>query len=346
MNRVIFFTALCFFIVACAGGDVVRVTTVHEGGLDYLQDTERAEIARIKEEAQKRKGINTELNHVIKKSPNISAHEYLQTKGNHENSEDLDYKVGGYDVLNIKVYEEPDLSRNAVRISADGYITFPLIGRVKVADNTTAEIENIIAARLAEGSFLLNPHVSVFVREYLSKKVLILGAVEKPGSYQLKASERVLDIISRAEGVDFAEGGNKITILRTETVGENKGEKIAIDINLRKLLNGEDPLSNLQIYNKDIIYIPKADKMFIIGEVKNPGDYVIKDRDITIVEAIGMAGGFTRIAARNRTKIIRVEDGVEKIIHVKVDEITDEGKKAEDIVLKPNDIIIVPESFW
>lgn len=345
MIRVILFTLFCFLIGACGGGEVVRVTTVHDGDLSYLQDTERAEIARIKE-AQKGKGISSELNHVIKKVPNISAHEYLQTRGNLEGSETLDYKVGGYDVLSIEVYEEPDLSRDAVRVSADGHITFPLIGRVRVADKTTAEVENIIANLLAEGQFLVNPHVSVFVKEYLSKKVLILGAVERPGSYELRALERVLDVLSKAGGVDFAEGGNKITILRTETAGGTKDEKIAIDINLRRLLDGEDPLSNLQVSDKDILYIPKADKVFIIGEVKNPGDYLIKDRDITIVEAVGMAGGFTRIAARNRTKIIRVEDGVEKIIHVKIDEITREGKKTGDIVLRPNDIIVVPESFF
>jgi polysaccharide export outer membrane protein len=331
--------------VACGGGEVVRVTTVHEGDLSYLRDTERAEVARIKE-AQKGKGISSELNHVIKKASNISAHEYIQTMGNLQSSDTLDYNVGGYDVLSINVYEEPSLSLDAVRVSADGYITFPLIGRVKVAYKTTAEVENIIANLLAEGQFLVNPHVSVFVKEYLSKKVLILGAVERPGSYELRASEKVLDVISKAGGVDFAEGGNKITILRTETAGGTKDEKTAIDINLRRLLDGEDPLSNLQVCDKDILYIPKAGKVFIIGEVKNPGDYIIKDRDITIVEAVGMAGGFTRIAARNRTKIIRVEDGVEKIIHVKIDQITGEGKKTGDIVLKPNDIIIVPESFF
>lgn len=344
MIRVILFTLCCSLLSAC-GGQVVRVTTVHEGVRGYLHDSEQAEIARIKE-AQEGKGMTPELRHLISKAARISACEYLRANANLENPEALDYKVGGYDVLSITVYEEPDLSRNAVRVSADGNITFPLIGRVKVADHTTAEIENIITSKLSNGQFLVNPHVSVFVDEYLSKKVLILGAVKTPGSYQLRASERVLDIISRAGGVDFAEGGNDITILRTMTSDDRMEKKIAIDIHLRKLLNGEAPLSNIQVIDKDIIYIPKADKVFIIGEVKSPGDYVIKDRDLTIVEAIGMAGGFTKIAARNRTKIIRVEDDVEKIIQVNVDEITSEGRKADDIVLNPNDIIIVPESFF
>ena len=68
--------------------------------------------------------------------------------------------------------------------------------------------------------------------------------------------------------------------------------------------------------------------------------------ELTLVEAIGMAGGFTRIASRNSTRIIRIEDGVEKVIHVKVDEITDSGRKVQDVVIKPEDIIVVPESFF
>jgi polysaccharide export outer membrane protein len=105
-------------------------------------------------------------------------------------------------------------------------------------------------------------------------------------------------------------------------------------------------VSNLLLKNKDIINIPKADKIFVIGQVNEPGDYILKDRDIGIVEAIGMAGGFTRIAAANRVHIIRTEDGVDKKYTVNVDMITEEGKKGEDIVLKPNDVIVVPESYF
>jgi len=68
--------------------------------------------------------------------------------------------------------------------------------------------------------------------------------------------------------------------------------------------------------------------------------------EITLVEAIGMAGGFTPIASRNSTRIIRVEDGVEKIIEVRVDAIIDAGKKIHDVIIKPDDIIVVPESFF
>ncbi len=98
--------------------------------------------------------------------------------------------------------------------------------------------------------------------------------------------------------------------------------------------------------DKDLLYIPTAEHIYIIGQVKSPGSYTIPEGEITLVGAIGMAGGFTRIAARNKTRIIRLEDGVEKIIEVKVDAITEAGKKIQDVQIKPGDIIVVPESFF
>ncbi|MDP3284786.1 MAG: SLBB domain-containing protein, partial [Desulfobacterales bacterium] len=104
--------------------------------------------------------------------------------------------------------------------------------------------------------------------------------------------------------------------------------------------------SNIFLSDKDILFIPTAENFYIIGQVKNPGSYPLIDREISLVEGIGIAGGFTNIAARNRTRIVRVENGVEKIIEVKVDAITNAGKKIHDVIIQPNDIIIVPESFF
>jgi polysaccharide export outer membrane protein len=100
------------------------------------------------------------------------------------------------------------------------------------------------------------------------------------------------------------------------------------------------------LVDRDVLYVPTAEYFYIIGQVRKPGSYAIPDREITLVEAIGMAGGFTRIASRNKTRIIRVEEGIEKIIQVKVDAIIKAGKKIQDVVIQPNDVIVVPESFF
>jgi polysaccharide export outer membrane protein len=272
--------------------------------------------------------------------------EYLRLHAADKINEAVDYRVGGLDVVDITVYEEADLSRKAVRISADGYISFPLIGRLKVEGLTTSEVESLIARSLADGQYLREAHVSVVVTEYKSKQFMVLGSVKTPGTYPLTAKERVLDAVSRAGGIDFEKGGNRGMIIRTEHAGTPREQKLVIRIDLPGLLKGGDPVSNLLLADKDHLYIPAAEPFFIIGQVVKPGAYSYKDKEITIVEAIIMAGGFTRIASRNRTRIVRMEDGVEKIIEVRVDQITDSGKKAQDIIIKPGDVIVIPESIF
>ena len=136
-----------------------------------------------------------------------------------------DYRVGGLDVLDITVYEEPDLSRKAVRISTDGYISFPLVGRLKVDNLTISQVEKLIEKTLADGQYLRDAHVSVIVVEYKSRQFMVLGSVKTPGTYPLMAQERVLDAISRAGGIDFEKGGNRGMIIRTENAGTPSGTK-------------------------------------------------------------------------------------------------------------------------
>jgi len=348
--------ALTFLTAACAavGGEVVRVSTsVQKGHLDGLKEEERAKLEEIKK-ARTGQGIDASLSHVIEETPHFSVSEYLAKYPDASGQARKNYKVGGYDVLNIIVYEEEELSKEAMRVSADGYISFPFIGRLEIDNLTTSEIEKLISRKLAEGQYLLDAHVSVMVIEFNSKGFMVLGAVEKPGSYSFKARERVLDAISRAEGIRRTMGtygerpgaGKSGMIIRTENPDTPQEQKIIINLDLQGLLKGSDQISNIYLVDKDVVFIPRAEHFFIIGEVGRPGSYNLTDREITLVEAISMAGGFTPVAARNRTRIIRVEDGVEKIIVVKVDAITDAGKKIQDVIIRPNDVIVVPESFF
>lgn len=336
-----------FFLNACVtpSGDVVKVTAVKENPLSGLKEVDRAKLEVIRK-ARKVGKIDDSLSSVLEETRHYSVTEYLLSHPEAAGQAAKDYKVGGYDVLNITVYEEKDLSREAVRVSADGYISFPLIARLKVDNLTTSEIERLISNRLAEGQYLLDAHVSVMVTDYKSKRFLVLGSVKNPASYSLQAQERVLDAISKAGGIDTDNAGKRGMIVRTENPDTPQERKIVINLDLQGLLKGKDQVSNIFINDKDVLFIPTAEHFYIIGEIKNPGSFPLTDREITLVEAISMAGGFTPIASRNRTRIIRVEDGVEKIIEVKVDAITDAGNKIQDVIIQPNDVIVVPESFF
>ena len=344
--RIIIAFCVLFAVTAC-GGEVVRVTTVENGPLKDLKEADLAKLEEIKK-AKESQDIDPGLTNVLGATRHFCVSEYLAKHPEIRGvaGGDYDYTVGGYDVLNIVVYEEQDLCREAVRVSGDGYISFPLIGRIKVANLTTSEIEKLISIKLAQEQYLLDAHVSVLVSAYNSKRILALGALENPGGYSLQARERVLDAVSRAGGVDLDQAGKKGMIIRTENPGEAGERKIVIDIDLQGLLKGRDQISNIYLMDKDVLFIPTAEYFYIIGQIKRPGSYPLIDREISLVEAISTAGGFTSIAARNQTRIIRVEDGVEKIIEVKVDAITDAGKKIQDVIIQPDDVIVVPESFF
>ncbi len=334
----VFFIIVC--VCGCAGKDVVQVTTVSD---DNLGEKEIAQIAEIKEAEEQEDVV---LENVTKDTTSYTVDEYLDSYPGAGNENSADFSVGGYDILDITVYEEPDLTLEKVRVSADGYISFPLIGRLDVDNLTTSQIENLISRELAENEIMLNAHVSVFVREYKSKQFKVMGSVKQPGSYSLKARERILDALSKTGGIDSEQAGKEAMLIRTHNPGTDKEEKIVIRIGLTKLLKGGDQVSNLLLADKDSLYIPKAESFYIMGQVVKPGSYPYLAKEITLVEAISKAGGFTPVASRNRTRIVRVEDGVNKIIQVKVDAITGAGKKGQDVLIRPGDIIVIPESFF
>jgi len=331
------------FMYGCnTSGEVVQVTRVSEGDLKGIGEENMARLGQIME-ARKKDQPSDGIDQVLEKTPHYTLDQYLKLNPEANNPDAQDYRVGGYDVIDINVYEEADLSRKDVRISADGYISFPLVGRLKVEGLNTSEIEKLISAKLAEGQYLLDAHVSVTVMDYNSKQFMVMGAVKEPGSYPLKATERVLDAISRAGGIVFDNVGKHVMIIRTSDLNAGNEKKAVVRMDVDGLLKGG---AQFLLQDKDLVYVPKAEHFYIIGQVTTPGSYLYQQENITLVEAISMAGGFTPIASRNKTRIVRVEDGVEKIIQVQVDAITKSGKKAQDVKILPGDVIVVPESFF
>jgi polysaccharide export outer membrane protein len=349
VTRLIAAAFLVAFILACGfGGPVVKITEIEKDAYDGLKKDDLEKVKEIKKSLTEKDRPEVRLSTILKKTPSFTVSEYLKKYPNANDMLALDYKVGGYDVLSITVYEEKDMSRESVRVSADGFISYPLIGRLHVADLTTSDIEKLISRKLAEGQYLTEAHVSVMVTKYESRKFSVLGAVKTPGNYPLQAREKVLDALSKGGGVEDKERGEvrEAVIIRTLNHGRASETKLVINIDLQGLLKGTDQTANLYMADNDLLYIPKADFFYIIGEVKNPGNYAFNKKNVSIVEAISMAGGFTKLAARGKTRIVRVENDVEKIYNVNVDAITQGGKMIQAVLVMPNDLIVVPESFF
>ncbi|SHI12751.1 polysaccharide biosynthesis/export family protein [Desulfofustis glycolicus] len=239
-----------------------------------------------------------------------------------------DYLVGPGDVLDITVYDNDDL-KTKVRVGTDGTIIMPLLGQVSVDALTVPQISDKITALLADG-YLVNPQVNVFVEEFRSKKVVILGRVRNPGLVELSGPISFLELVSKAGGLE-KDAGDTATIKRR---AEGKDQLIPID--LVSLIEGGDMSQNLPIYDGDTVVIAKAGMCYVTGEVKEPGSYVCGD-NFTVLQMIALANGFTGKASKSRVNIVRFVNG-EKVVleHVAL----------ETTQVKHNDVIVVPESFF
>ena len=240
-----------------------------------------------------------------------------------------EYTIGEGDVLDIKVYENEDLS-TTVRVSANSTIRVPLIGEISIKDLTVSQISSKIEELYAD-DYLVNPQVDVFIKEHRSKKAVILGQIKNPGQYELRGKVTILEFISTAGGLTGDAGGTA-TIKRLSASGENK-DQIVLD--LEKLIKKGDVSLNIPIQDNDSIYISKANTYYVSGEVTKPNQYVY-EQELTVIKAITMAGGFSKIAAKDKVQIIRLIKGEKKILE-KVD---------MDEPVLPDDVIVVPESFF
>ena len=252
-----------------------------------------------------------------------------------------EYTIGPRDVLGITVWGQADLSRDYT-VDPDGFVPFPLIGRVKAAGLTPKEL----AAQLTEAlgkDYLVNPQVIVNVKEYLSQKVQVLGAAEKPGVYHLTGPTTLLEILSRAGG--FAStAGKQVLLIRNH--GASDGASAVLRLSLEKIQAG-DPSENTRVQSQDIVIVSKAQaySYFVFGEVKKPGAYVL-DKETNILEGITVAGGFTDKAAPGRTRVIRSTPQGQKVIEVDMNDILRRGREAKAVMLQESDVVVVPESFF
>lgn len=243
-----------------------------------------------------------------------------------------EYRVGDGDLLTISVYSHPDLE-SEVRVDGEGRITFALIGELKVGGLTVSDIEKRLAALLEDG-YIKKAHVKVFIKEYKSKKVTVLGEFVKPGLVELTGVSTLLEVISSAGGVT-PNAGDDLFIQRKIFTEAVKAKDITLTVNLKRLLEDGDITANVTVHDGDSIYVPRAAFVYVTGEVKNPDAYKIT-KDLTVLKAITLAGGFTEKAWKGKTEIIRRnKDGVEETITGEM-----------DALVLPDDVILIPESFF
>jgi len=255
-------------------------------------------------------------------------------------SQGTEYVIGAQDVLTVTVWESPDLS-GKFTVEADGSFTFPLIGRVKAGGLTLRQFEAELKKKLADGYFK-NPQISVAVETYRSQRIFIVGEVRNPGTYPLTGDMTLIEALARA-GSNTQTASPEAIIVRAPAGKQPEGPILPeqktdateiLHVNIRDLQSGA--LSqNVALRDGDTIFVPRAESVYVFGQVKNPGAYALQSADTTVLQALSLAGGVTDRGATNRIKIARIVNGEKQEIKVKL----------TDRVL-PGDTIIVPEKFF
>jgi len=251
-----------------------------------------------------------------------------------------EYQIGAKDLLEISVFEVPELNIT-VRVSENGMVNLPLLGEVRAEGLNRFDLEKKIAAML-EKSYLKNAQVTIFIKDFQSKKVSVMGAVKNPGMQDLIGRQSLLQVISMAGGLS-EQAADTVIIFRQFKNAPSQSLVIKLD----DLLLKANPKYNIPIYPGDIINVPGSQYLdiYVFGQVKNPGAVRMKkgSDEVTLLRAIAQAGGFTDRARRGKVLVTRTEDGTEKKIHVDVKDILSGGRK--DFVLQAFDVVFVPESI-
>jgi len=250
-----------------------------------------------------------------------------------------EYVLNVQDSLNVTVWENADLTGKFV-VQPDGAIMLPLVGRVKAAGLSVRGFEAQLTRALADG-FLIEPRVAVTLEQHRGSRIFIFGAVSSPGAYALPEGQTLIEALVRA---GYA-AASQVVVVRPKrpssgpTMPENPGDAEVIRVNLKELEKDVEQGSlarNIPLHDGDTVFIPRSDptRIFVSGQVRTPGAYSITE-NTSVLQALTLAGGVTESAAINRLRVMRIVDGKQKTINVKITDI-----------LQPGDTLVVPERYF
>jgi len=286
-----------------------------------------------------------------------------------------DSRIGPDDLLNITIFEAPEMNCT-VRVSAAGEISLPLLGEIKASGMTPTELESVLQVVLRL-KYMKDPHVGVFLQELQSHPVSVVGAVKTPGVFQIRGTKTVIEVLSMAQGLTD-DAGDTVFVMHaaspgagTPTVADSQLAEHALnqslsdmlanghgsqpvaremsgeieEINLKKLLESSDSSLNVAIRPGDIVKVPRAGIVYVVGEVNKPGGFVLQNNEsISVLQALALAQGTTHTSAIGQARIIRTDPatGTRTEIPMNLGKIFS-GKRV-DALLQAKDIVFVPNS--
>ncbi len=261
------------------------------------------------------------------------------------------YLLGPDDQLEISGPELSELANKPVRVDGDGDIQVPLGGRVHVSGLTAQQTEKELNKVLSK--YIRDPQIVVSIAEVRSQPVSILGAVNAPGVHQVQGHKTLLEMLALAGGIR-PDAGYSVRITRQVEWGclplpktelDASGRFTVAELNLKKIMEAKNPEENIQIFPHDVISVPKAEMVYVIGEVKRSGGFVLGEhQSISVLQVLSLAEGLNTTADARHARILRLNRDADKREEMAVD-VKDvlNGKKA-DVALRGDDILFIPGS--
>jgi len=261
------------------------------------------------------------------------------------------YLLGPDDQIKIWVLGADEITDKPVRVNPEGDIDLPVVGRIHVVGMTVEQLKVTLVDRFS--SELLHPQVSVDMVDFGSQPVSVVGAFNRPGVFQLHGNKTLAEVISMAEGLR-QDAGWRITISRQFQNGslplpnakpDATGKYSVAEIKVKDWLAGDNPADNIRILPHDVITASAAQAVYVMGDVKKPGEVPLKDSDsMSVLQALASAEGLGPTPAPQRARIVRLNPHNTARQEIPVDLRRIQNGKDEDLAMKPNDILVVPTS--
>lgn len=261
------------------------------------------------------------------------------------------YLLGPGDQIAIWALGAAEMSESPVRVDGAGDIDLPMLGRVHAAGLTAEQLKRDLLVRLK--TYVEEPSVSISITEYRSEPVSVIGAVNDPGVHRFVGKKTLVEVLSLAGGLR-SDSGNTVKITRAlqwgpiplPTVSKDETGAFSVaDVSVSAIMEAKNPEYNILIKPHDIISIPKALMIYVMGEVGKPGGFVLNERDsFTALQAVSMAGGITHVAAPQNARILRATPGSRSRQELPMDLRKILDGRAGDVPLQPEDIVFIPGS--
>ena len=251
-------------------------------------------------------------------------------------------RIGANDLVAVSVYDVPELTRT-VRVGADGLMRLPMLKRrIKAEGMMPSELETAIASALVAEGLIVDPFVTVTIAEYNSRPISVAGAVKQPLTFQASGPVSLLEAITKAGGL-ASEAGPEILVSRAQSNADGTVTALVQRILVKGLIDAADPTLNISLIGGEDIRVPEAGRVYVIGNVKKPGAFVVQDGvESTVLKMLALSEGLMPFASKEAFIYRREANGSKNEIQIPLSKIMD--RKAPDAALLANDILYVPDN--